>query len=90
MAAGLDTRAYRLAWPEGTTVFEVDQPSILAHKEQVLLAAGAQATCVRKICGANFTMPWVTTFLATGFDPQRPSLWLLEGFLFYLASETIT
>ncbi len=90
LAAGLDTRAFRLDWPERTIIFEVDQPAILAYKDQVLLAAGARPTCARQISSADLTLPWVDTFLASGFVPQRPSLWLLEGFLFYLASDTIT
>ena len=36
VAAGLDSRAYRLNWPSGTTVFEIDQRKVLKFKERVL------------------------------------------------------
>ena len=49
MAAGLDTRAFRLAWPQQTRLFELDQPQVLEYKEQVLASAGAIPTCERKI-----------------------------------------
>lgn len=32
LASGLDSRAYRLDWPAGTTVFEIDQPKVLEYK----------------------------------------------------------
>ncbi len=31
LAAGLDSRAYRLSWPAGTVVYEVDQPAVLEY-----------------------------------------------------------
>lgn len=90
MAAGLDTRAFRLNWPEGTLIFELDQPAVLDHKEQVLQSAGAQPTCERRIIRADLTGPWKAALAAHGFDLQQPSGWLLEGFLFYLPTDTIT
>lgn len=89
-AAGLDTRAFRLPWPQGTTIFEVDQPDVLTYKEQILHAAGAKPACARQVIGADLTLPWTEYLNAHGFDQDRPSIWLLEGFLFYLANETIS
>ena len=43
-AAGLDSRAYRLAWPEGTVVFELDQPQVLEFKKEVLTGSGDAST----------------------------------------------
>jgi methyltransferase (TIGR00027 family) len=90
MAAGLDTRAFRLSWPEQTRLFELDQPSILCYKEQILRSAGAQPACVRQTIEVDLTGPWKETLLKTGFNQQQPSGWLLEGFLFYLSHELIT
>jgi methyltransferase (TIGR00027 family) len=87
MAAGLDTRAFRLTWPEGTRVFELDQPAVLQYKEQVLRAAGAQPACGRQTIEVDLNDPWQGPLVEAGFDPQRPSGWLLEGFLFYLSTE---
>ena len=89
MAAGLDTRAYRLDWPEATRVFELDQPAVLEHKQQILQAAGARPLCERQAIPADLTGPWKTDLLAAGFDPGEPSAWLLEGFLFYLPSRVL-
>ena len=86
VAAGLDTRAYRLAWPKTTVLYELDQPGVVAYKEQVLTAAGARAQCERRAIGADLTEPWQERLLAAGFDPASPACFLLEGFLFYLPS----
>ena len=90
LAAGLDTRAFRLQWPEGATLFEIDQPSVMNYKERVLQTAGAKPACTRQVIGADLTAPWIECLGVHGFDLDRPSVWLLEGFLFYLPNETIT
>lgn len=90
LAAGLDTRAFRLAWPAGTCLFELDQPAVLHHKQEILGAAGAQATCERHAVERDLTQPWESALVEAGFDPHSPSVWLLEGFLFYLPPEAIT
>jgi methyltransferase (TIGR00027 family) len=90
MAAGLDTRAFRLDWPAGTCLFELDQPEVLQNKERVLQAAGARPNCQRQLVEADLTCPWQERLAHSGFDPQVPSIWLLEGFLFYLSNESIT
>jgi methyltransferase (TIGR00027 family) len=89
MAAGLDTRAYRLPWPESTRLFELDQAPVLEHKEMVLGAAGARAGCVRICVAADLTLPWEQALIESGFSPHQPSIWLLEGILFYLPCETL-
>lgn len=97
LAAGLDTRAFRLPWPAQTHLFELDQPAVLAYKEQVLQAAGAQPGCARTAIPADLTQPWQQSLVAgfdtaqpKGFNPAQPSGWLLEGFLFYLPNESLT
>ena len=42
VAAGLDTRAYRLQWPTGVHLYELDLPEVLTFKEAVLAARGGQ------------------------------------------------
>jgi methyltransferase (TIGR00027 family) len=90
MAAGLDTRAYRLAWPAGTKIFELDQPPVLQEKERALQSAGAHAFCERHIIEADLTDPWKEALIQAGFEPSQPSAWLLEGFLFYIHTESIS
>jgi len=88
LAAGFDTRAFRLKWPAGVCVFEMDQPSVLDYKETVLQSLGATAVCERRIIRKDLTGSWKEALVETGFDPARPSCFLLEGFLFYLSNET--
>jgi len=90
LAAGFDTRAFRLKWPAGVCVFEMDQPSVMDYKETVLQSLGATAVCERRIIRKDLTGSWKEALVETGFDPARPSCFLLEGFLFYLSSETAT
>lgn len=90
LAAGLDTRAFRLNWPEQTRIFELDQADVLAHKEAVLHAAGGQPHSQRQAIAVDLTTHWPKVLQQNGFDSQTASLWLLEGFLFYLTNETIT
>jgi methyltransferase (TIGR00027 family) len=90
MAAGLDTRAFRLDWAEGTRLFELDQPAVLRYKQEILDSLGARPTCDRRFIPADLTKPWDEILTNNGFDSQKPSCWLLEGFLFYLPNEAIT
>lgn len=89
LGAGLDTRAYRLSWPAHTCFFELDQPHVIAAKQQILDAAGAQVACQRRTLGVDFMRPWKDTLLAAGFDLTQPTAWLVEGLLFYLSNEQI-
>jgi methyltransferase (TIGR00027 family) len=84
LAAGLDSRAVRLSWAAGTTVYEVDQPAVLEFKDEVLAEHGAQPRCDRRVVGVDLRDDWVSALRAAGFDPQRPSVWLAEGLLPFL------
>jgi methyltransferase (TIGR00027 family) len=90
MAAGLDTRAFRLKWPEQTKIFELDLASVLEEKETILSVVDACPTCLRRIVKVDLTGAWSDALMTASFEPGRPSGWLLEGFLFYLPNETIT
>ena len=90
LAAGLDTRAFRLDLPAATYCFELDRQDILAYKNAILGEAGAQPICSRHTVGVNLTGAWREALLAAGFSADVPACWLLEGFLFYLPSEDVT
>ncbi len=90
LAAGLDTRAFRLAWPAQTRFFELDQPAVIARKERLLQDADAAPTCNLQCLPVNLSDPWQEALLQAGFDPEQPAAWLLEGFLFYLPNDRIT
>lgn len=82
LAAGMDTRAYRLAWPEGTRVFEVDQPDVIATKDERL--RGVEPKCERRALGINLAEDWPKALREHGFDGSARTLWLVEGLLQYL------
>ncbi|MFJ7250087.1 SAM-dependent methyltransferase [Kitasatospora sp. NPDC098652] len=88
LAAGLDARAYRLDWPGGTRLWELDLPPVLEFKEQVLDAADAVPSCRREVLPGDLLDPgWPRRLVAAGFDPQLPTAWLAEGLLVYLSAE---
>ncbi|MGW4356318.1 SAM-dependent methyltransferase [Nocardia sp. NPDC004582] len=84
LGAGLDTRAYRLALPPDSHVFEIDLPELFAFKEHVLAAIAATPTCHRHVVIADLREDWRTTLLDAGFDPSVPTYWVDEGSLGYL------
>ena len=84
LAAGLDTRACRLAWPDGVRLYELDLPEVLAFKEPVLAARGALPRCDRVTVPADLSTDWPSRLTAARFDPARPAAWLAEGLLIYL------
>lgn len=84
LAAGLDCRAFRLDWPSGTTLYEVDQPRVLEFKDQVLAGQGAHPRCVRRTIAADLRDDWAKALLDKGFDPEQPTAWLVEGLFPYV------
>ncbi|MEB4208373.1 class I SAM-dependent methyltransferase [Mycobacterium sp. 94-17] len=84
LAAGLDSRAYRLDWPAATTIFELDQPQVLDFKREVLSGAGARPRAERREIAIDLREDWPQALRDSGFDPARPSAWIAEGLLIYL------
>ncbi|MCG3749908.1 SAM-dependent methyltransferase [Amycolatopsis sp. Poz14] len=87
LAAGLDARAFRLDWPDGARVFEVDLPDVLAFKETVLSEKGARPRCQRTTVPVDLRDDWVAALKNNGFDPDQPTVWLAEGLLVYLSRD---
>jgi methyltransferase (TIGR00027 family) len=87
LGAGLDTRAFRLDWPEGTTVYEIDAPPVLDFKDAVLADGQAQPGCTRRTVPADLRQDWPAALRAAGFDPAQPTAWLAEGLVVYLTDE---
>ena len=87
LAAGLDARAYRLPWPDGTTVYELDQPEVIEFKSKTLADLGAQPTAERRTVAIDLRNDWPKALLDNGFDPTQPTAWIAEGLLIYLPSE---
>lgn len=87
LASGLDSRAYRLHWPEGTAIYEIDQPKVLEYKAGILAANGAEPTAERHEVAVDLRHDWPAALKGAGFDPSRPTAWLAEGLLMYLPAE---
>jgi methyltransferase (TIGR00027 family) len=87
LAAGLDARAYRLPWPDGTTVFEVDQPDVIEFKTRTLEKLGAEPTADRRTVAVDLREDWPKALRDSGFDPSQPTAWIAEGLLIYLPPE---
>lgn len=84
LGAGLDSRAYRLSWPAGCTVFEIDQEGVMAFKQRVLDSLGAAPAAGRVPLAVDLREDWIAALAAAGFDPARPTSWAAEGLLPYL------
>jgi methyltransferase (TIGR00027 family) len=87
LAAGMDTRAFRLDWPDGAVLYEVDHSGLIAYKQQQLERLGATPKVERRVVAADLTSNWLPELLAAGFDPDRPTLWIAEGLTFFLTAE---
>jgi methyltransferase (TIGR00027 family) len=87
LASGLDSRAYRLDWPAGTTVYELDQPEVLAYKSTTLAENGVSPAADRREVAIDLRQDWPAALRAAGFDPTQRTAWLAEGLLMYLPAE---
>jgi len=84
LAAGLDSRAYRLPWPDQTTIFELDRPQVLDFKREVLAEQGAKPNAERREVAIDLREDWPQALRDSGFDAAKPSAWIAEGLLVYL------
>jgi methyltransferase (TIGR00027 family) len=81
VAAGLDSRAYRLSWPAGTTVYEIDQPEVIEFKTSTLSKIGAKPATEHRTVGIDLREDWPAALQGAGFDAAQPTAWLAEGVL---------
>ncbi|MGW3680829.1 class I SAM-dependent methyltransferase [Streptomyces prasinus] len=88
LGAGLDARAFRLDWPAGCVIFEIDREGVLAFKHDVLSGLSATPKAARVPIPVDLRGDWVGALTDAGFDATAPTAWLAEGLLFYLPSAT--
>lgn len=84
LASGLDARAYRLAWPADTVVYEIDQPQVIDFKTAMLAGIGAEPTATRRTIPIDLRSDWPAALRQAGLDVSAPTAWLAEGLLIYL------
>jgi methyltransferase (TIGR00027 family) len=87
LASGLDARAYRLPWPEGTVVFEVDQPQVIEFKTATMAELGATPAADHRTVAIDLRGDWMKALRDNGFDDGAPTAWIAEGLLVYLRPE---
>ncbi|GFG53306.1 SAM-dependent methyltransferase [Mycolicibacterium agri] len=87
LASGLDSRAYRLNWPDGTTVFEIDQPKVLEYKAATLAASDVKPRATLHQVPIDLRQDWPKALRDNDFDPTQPTAWLAEGLLMYLPAD---
>jgi methyltransferase (TIGR00027 family) len=87
LASGLDTRAYRMSWPTGAVVFELDQPQVIEFKSRVLADQGVSPTVDRRAISIDLRDDWPAALRENGFDVDQPTAWIAEGLLIYLPPE---
>lgn len=87
LASGLDARSYRLPWPAGTVVFEIDQPGVIDFKVATVESLGATANADLHTVGIDLRDDWPAALRSAGFDPATPTAWIAEGLLIYLPPE---
>lgn len=87
LASGLDSRAYRLPWPAGMTVFEIDQPEVIEFKTTTLAGLGATPKAELRTVAIDLRQDWPTALREAGLDTTKPTAWSAEGLLGYLPPE---
>ncbi len=85
LASGLDTRAYRLDWPKGMTVFEIDQPAVIEFKSTMLVGLGAEPGVHLRTIATDLREDWSTALKTAGLDTSKATAWIAEGLFGYLA-----
>ncbi|GHE97243.1 class I SAM-dependent methyltransferase [Streptomyces fumanus] len=89
LGAGMDSRAFRMDWPEGTRLFEVDTAAPLDFKASVLRQEQAVARCERITVAVDLREDWPGALAAAGHDPASPTVWIAEGLLIYLPEDAV-
>jgi len=87
LASGLDARPYRLPWPDGTVVYEIDQPQVIEFKTATMSAIGATPSAERRAVAIDLRHDWPAVLRRSGFDDTAPTAWSAEGLLVYLPPE---
>ncbi|MGE2733601.1 SAM-dependent methyltransferase [Mycolicibacterium vaccae] len=90
IAAGLDTRAWRLPWLSDTVIYEVDRPKLLQFKATTLGSADANPAAAYVPVPVDLHDDWPRALTEAGFDPSEPTAWSVEGLLPCLAKSAQT
>ncbi|MGW4890524.1 class I SAM-dependent methyltransferase [Streptomyces murinus] len=89
LAAGMDTRYYRLTWPDGVTLYELDRPALLEAKAAMLAGEPEPAGRTRRTVAVDLREDWVGSLKQAGWRAEVPTLWVVEGLLFFLPEDAV-
>lgn len=89
VAAGMDMRAYRLKWADGTIVYEVDHADLLHEKQKRLDQLSVKPETERRIVAADLSTEWLDALNHAGFDSKQSTLWITEALLFFLTDDQV-
>lgn len=89
VAAGMDTRAWRLPWPEGTVIYELDRPALLEAKDDLLADRPLPPGRERHPVAVDLAGDWAGELAGAGFSPVEPTMWVMEGLLFFLPEHAV-
>ncbi|MFF3839926.1 class I SAM-dependent methyltransferase [Streptomyces sp. NPDC001930] len=89
LAAGMDTRFFRLPWPDGVTVYELDRPALLEAKAEMLAKEPKPAGRDRITVPVDLTQDWTGPLKEAGWKSEEPVLWVVEGLLFFLPEQAV-
>lgn len=84
LAAGMDSRAFRMEFPPGFKTWELDRQEIFDIKQPLLTQWRPKTGCTRYAISVDLQEDWTAPLLESGFDPSRPTAFLIEGLLVYL------
>jgi methyltransferase (TIGR00027 family) len=87
LASGLDGRGYRLSWPPGMVVFEIDLPQVLEFMADTVGTLGAEPTADLRAVPIDLRHDWPAALRQAGFDAESPTAWIAEGLLGLLPPE---
>ena len=89
VAAGMDTRRFRIA-SEKIIIYELDFPQVLEYKANRLPEIKEYPTDQYKLIGVDFRENnWHNKLLEANYNPEKASLWIIEGLFVYLTDEQI-
>ncbi|MFF0708427.1 SAM-dependent methyltransferase [Gordonia sputi] len=87
LGSGLDGRGFRLDFGSGASLFEVDRPSVVEVKEDLVAQSGLAPTVERRVVASDLADDWLRALQGKGFRADLPSAWLAEGLFVYLPDE---
>lgn len=87
LGSGLDGRGFRLDFGSGAKLFEVDRPSVVEVKEDLVAQSGLAPTVERRVVASDLADDWLRALQGKGFRADLPSAWLAEGLFVYLPDE---